>query len=564
LAESDAIVLFAERARGADAGFATRPDNADAIAAICRRLDGVPLAIEMAAARAPSLGCEAVLSHLDDRFKILTGGRRMAMPRHRTLQATLDWSHDLLNPCDAKVFRQLGVFAADFSLNAAAAIASDDALEPLDVIDSLAHLVGKSLIIATTTDNRTRYSHLETTRAYARNKLAEAGEFDSVSRRYASWFDSLCTPSWAESNSQVSDEELDARYFVELGNIRRALEWAFDTGGDVELGLSLLAKSRWMWDDPTLQGLLATALPLISRSTPTAVRAALLSIETHVQMMLSPALAVEHGDVAIAAVRDAIDNPLVLADVLDSKGFALWFVGRLAEAEPLSRESRKIVKGLPPSRIRAQAMGLEAALTALKGSPDHAQPIFDKLISELRSFGANGLANFWQSVAMRLNRGTNPDAEIAAWRDLLSRIRPNDQSAEGTKATASIELVRCLAQRGAADDLDEAIDVARVYFKAGSITLAYRLMPPMAMVAIRSGRTSDAALLMGFADARRREAGEVTLTQPDFDRLWTLLETQMAATEIATLGAKGAKLTQEAAIRIAVKETSPTLELVAA
>jgi len=137
LGEPDAVSLFAERATAADTAFALRPQDAGAVAAICRRLDGIPLAVEMAAARAPSLGCEGVLQRLDDRFRILTGGRRTAMPRQRTLQATLDWSHGLLSEADAAVFRRLGAFTGGFTLEAASKVAVDERLDSFGVVDAL-------------------------------------------------------------------------------------------------------------------------------------------------------------------------------------------------------------------------------------------------------------------------------------------------------------------------------------------------------------------------------------------------------------------------------------------
>ncbi len=563
LAEADAVLLFAARARAADAAFEIGPGNEEAATAICRRLDGVPLAIEMAASRAPSLGCDAVLQRLDDRFRILTGGRRMAMPRQRTLLATLDWSHDLLSDRDATVFRRLGVFGGSFSLDAASEIVAVGPLDAFEVIDGLANLVAKSLVTATTSDNRTRYNLLETTRAYARNRLAATDETEAALRRYAAWFAKHAAPGLADFSGQTSDEELAARYNAESGNIRRALEWAFDEGGDSELGLALLAASAWMWDDQALQKQLAIALPLVTDATPRQVFARLLAAQAHVHMMLSPARAITEADAAIAAVRAHCSDVTSLVDVLDSKGFALWFTGNFAEAEPISRETRALVDGQPPSRIRSQALGLEALLMARRGSPAEAKPIFDVLIAELRSFGANGLANFWQSVSMRFCRESDLDVEIDAWRALLSRIRPDEMSAAGTTVTVANELGRGLARRGTPADLAEAIKVARVYFKAGAVSMSYRFMPPMAIVAIKSGRAADAARIMGFADGQRREAGEITLTQAHFDEAWAMLEALMSADALKAYYAEGARLSFDAAVRLAIGENAPQRQLAA-
>ncbi len=187
LAEVDAATLFAERACSAEAGFAVRPQDEAAVAAICTRLDGIPLAIEMAAARAPSLGVEGVLERLDDRFRLLTGGRRTALPRQRTLAATLDWSHGLLSERDAAVFRRLGGFSGGFTLEAASKVACGEDLDALDVVDAISSLVAKSLVATDPGAERPRYRLLETTRAYALEKLDAAGETHDIQRRHAEW-----------------------------------------------------------------------------------------------------------------------------------------------------------------------------------------------------------------------------------------------------------------------------------------------------------------------------------------------------------------------------------------
>lgn len=149
--------------------------NRAAVADICRRLDGIPLAIELAAARLPLLGVEGVRQRLDERFQVLTAGHRAVLRRHQTLRAALEWSHGLLEPPEQKVFRRLGVFAGGFTLEAAQALAADDMLDGWEVLEQMGALVDKSLLVAEG-DPLPRYRMLETTRLYALERLADAGE----------------------------------------------------------------------------------------------------------------------------------------------------------------------------------------------------------------------------------------------------------------------------------------------------------------------------------------------------------------------------------------------------
>src|SRR5580704_15122856 len=180
-----AVRLFVERARAAAPHFSPDARVAAAIAGICRRLDGIPLAIELAAARIAALGIEGVAARLDDRFRLLAGGRRTALPRHQTLRATMDWSYELLTKPERVVLRRLAIFAGGFTLQAASGVAADDEIAASEVVDCVTNLVTKSLVIADVGGATARYRLLETTRAYALDKLGEAGNFDTAAQRHA-------------------------------------------------------------------------------------------------------------------------------------------------------------------------------------------------------------------------------------------------------------------------------------------------------------------------------------------------------------------------------------------
>ena len=168
------------------------------IAAICRRLDGIPLAIELASARAAVLGVEEVAAHLDDRFRILTGGRRTALPRHQTLRATLDWSYELLSEPERVILRRLAVFAGVFRLEAASAVIASPEIAPAEVVDGIANLVAKSLITGVAGSTVARYRLLDTMRAYGLEKLAESGEREWLARRHAEHYRDLFERAEAE------------------------------------------------------------------------------------------------------------------------------------------------------------------------------------------------------------------------------------------------------------------------------------------------------------------------------------------------------------------------------
>ena len=183
---SDAGRLFVDRARAVDSAFALDESTGAAVGELCRRLDGVPLAIELAAARVVAMSPAEIAARLDERFRLLTGGRRTAVERHQTLRATVDWSYSLCSPTEQLVFARLGVFAGAFDASAAEAVAAGEGVEGWDVVDALASLVAKSMVVGDrAADGTTRYSMLETLRAYARERLDETDDADQWRRRHA-------------------------------------------------------------------------------------------------------------------------------------------------------------------------------------------------------------------------------------------------------------------------------------------------------------------------------------------------------------------------------------------
>ena len=225
---SDAGVLFLDRAQAVQPGFALDADTHDRVEQICRRLDGLPLAIELAAARVGALSPLEILELLDQRFRLLTGGRRRTVDRHQTLRSTVDWSYSLLNDLQRTVFERLGVFAGAFDADAAEAVVAGDGVDRFDVIDALTELVAKSMVSVVRDDSaHTRYELLETLRQYAIEKL-EGSEAAEVRRRYAAYFAELATRLGAQvlTGDEVAAR---ARVAVELDNLRSAMAWGLDS-----------------------------------------------------------------------------------------------------------------------------------------------------------------------------------------------------------------------------------------------------------------------------------------------------------------------------------------------
>jgi predicted ATPase len=236
LARYDAVRLFAERAAAADPGFSLDASNGPATAELCRRLDGLPLAIELAAARVRALPPAEIAARLDDRFRLLASGGRTVDPRQQTLRATIDWSWELLDDPDRRLFRRLSVFSGGWTVAAAEAVGGGDGLDPAQVLDGLFRLVDRSLVVAVGGDPA-RFRLLESLRAYAGERLAEAGETEAVAARHTAWFLDL-----AEHAQHGFDEPWLLRVAADYDNLRAALDRAVaapDPGTALRLAAAL-------------------------------------------------------------------------------------------------------------------------------------------------------------------------------------------------------------------------------------------------------------------------------------------------------------------------------------
>jgi len=244
LLEYESVQLFVDRASLASPKFQLTDRNAFSVAQICHRLDGIPLALELAAARTRVLTVEQIAERLDDRFRLLTGGSRTALPRQQTLRALIDWSYDLLSDTEKALFRRLAVFIGGWTLEAAEAVCSGDGVDQYEVLDLLTQLVDKSLAHTDEGDGVIRYLRLETIRQYAREKLLASDETVRVRHRHLDYY-----VNWAalqdESYINPQQEQVIRKVGLEYGNIRSALSWAVE--GHLEKAMILVSSASITW-----------------------------------------------------------------------------------------------------------------------------------------------------------------------------------------------------------------------------------------------------------------------------------------------------------------------------
>ena len=316
-----AVQLFVERAAAGLDGYDLSDTEAPVVAELCRRLDGMALAIEIAAGRIDAFGVTGLASRLDDRFRLLLKGRRTAMPRHQTLSTTLDWSYALLPPEERDVLRRLAVLVGPFTMETAGALASLDGLASPEVVDAVANLVAKSLLAADVDGPVAHYRLLETTRAYALVKLTESGERDAMARRHAEHFrEALDRAGRAWARQPAADWLKDHRHL--LDNARAALDWAFSPKGQATIGVALTIGAVPLWFQ---RSLVAECTDRVRHalSSPAATLDAAQEMRLHAALAWS--LMQTRG--SVPETRTAWSRTLELAEALDDADHqlrAIW------------------------------------------------------------------------------------------------------------------------------------------------------------------------------------------------------------------------------------------------
>jgi predicted ATPase/DNA-binding winged helix-turn-helix (wHTH) protein len=310
-----AIQLFVERAKAVADEFELNDHNASIVSEICRRLDGMPLAIEMAASRVNAFALNELAAQLNNRFSILSRGRRTASQRHQTLRATLDWSYDQLPQVEQTIFNRIGVFPGTFSLVSASTLAVNG-IDVNDIVPGIANLVEKSLIVAEVNNVGVHYRLFDSTRAYALEKLVQGGEHEEFLRRHAEYCCELCERAELESETTPTAEWL-ATYRTETDNFRSALDWAFSPNGDATLAVRLTVAMIPLWLQLSLVEEcrigLERALPLLDETEQS----------TRPKMKIFTALGWALIFNNILASRDAYGTALNLAETLDDTEYTL-------------------------------------------------------------------------------------------------------------------------------------------------------------------------------------------------------------------------------------------------
>jgi predicted ATPase/class 3 adenylate cyclase len=357
---SDAVALFVDRARAQGAGLTVNEETVPVIVSICRRLDGLPLAIELAAARLRSLSLDGLHDRLDQRFRLLTGGSRTALPRQQTLRATVDWSYSLLNGTEQMLLRRLSVFAETFDLDAAEAVCGFGDIAVFDVAEVLGALVDKSLVVAEPAGGALRYRLLETIRQFAAERLAEAGEDEAVAVAAAHGRHYLSVAEAAVPHLRGSDQ---GRWFARLdadhANLRRATRYASSVpdGTEQVLRLAVALDRYWMGRSRNRDGL-ALLTPVLERPdarTDPLLFGRALVVAASVSRVSDIASAQRYGERAVELGRQ-LDDSRLLIQALAILSSACYFAGEAERGRPLGQEAVERARPLADDVLLAEAL----------------------------------------------------------------------------------------------------------------------------------------------------------------------------------------------------------------
>jgi len=556
-AQYAATALFAERARAADRRFALTDENAPIVADICRRLDGIPLAIELAATRVKILSPRQLRERLDERFRVLTGGGRDVMPRQQTLRALIDWSYDLLDERERMLFRRLGIFVNGFTLEGVVAVGGGEDLDELDAFDLLASLVDKSLVLAEPAGEATRYRLLESTRVYAREKLQAAGEFAAQAARHLRYFRDNFAQAGERYEKSARWDELDDAFSTELADARAALDWAV-AGDDALLGSELFAELRHGWQAYGLhrEGIARAEgfLSALGDAEPRLVARIWLVVE-YLEGNAGPR---HRGSAAAAqavARARACGDRAILAQALIPYAIGFLRSGESDAAESALAEAEAIPEASAATRL--QLLGARARHSGLLGDLATQARAYERLRNEHRLLG-----NLVPELAYTLNLAETEHARGETRRaiEILSEALPLFRTS-GDRIYRVSSLANLAGYLAALDDIAGTRAFAREVIaelalgEPESAPVA-QAIEHLALAVALEGDLGRAVLLEGYADATfrtlsfKRETTEIKT----FDRLTALLAEHVAAADLAPLLCEGAVLTPAAAIALALDD----------
>ena len=508
LADSDAVRLFVDRAAAVLPGFTLTPANAEAVAQICRRLDGIPLAVELAAARVRSLPPGQIAARLDDRFRLLTGGSRTALPRHRTLRAAMDWSFDLLSGAEQAILPRLSVFAGSFSLEAAESVTSDDPVDEHDVLDLLGRLVDRSLLLAEEGTEEARFRLLETIRDYAQERLAESGEAAARFARHLAWCVSLVDRARQAFFSGPVQPEWVARLAADHDNLRAALRWAHEDPDGVDAELRMVSVLWRFWE---VRGDLEEGSAWLDRAL--ARLGGEVSARRAAALTGAGVLAAHRGDYARAAgfheaslmIHRELGNVLAIASACSNLASVEIERSDLHRAQELYAEAIRLSREGGDQLSAAFGLINLADLTAGMGEADEAERLFAESIHLFEELGDRwGVAHASTRLAQAARRRGDLETARVRFEDALTIHRQADDRHGEARVLAHLGDVT--ADRGehvGAEALYQLSLALRTQLgdRIGMATVLERL------AGVSEDRPERAAALLGGAEAIREGIG---------------------------------------------------------
>jgi len=401
-ASCDAVALFLDRARAQDAGLSFDEATAPLVVSICRRLDGLPLAIELAAARLRSLSLSDLADRLDQRFRLLTGGSRTALARQQTLRATVDWSYSLLHGAEQLLLRRLSVFAETFGLDAAEAVCGFGDIEPFDVTGLLGSLVDKSLVVAEPAGPALRYRLLETIRQFAAERLAEAGEDEAAVVATAHCAHYLSVAEMAAPNLIKSDQgQWLARLDADLANLRRAADYAASrpdrTGQVLRMGVALRRYWRARNRGEEVLTLLMPALERPEARVDPELFATALLTAAHAARLVDTAMAQQLAEQAVELARQ-LDAGRLLIESLADLSYFCYLAGQPEQGLPPGREAVGRARQLGDDVLLGESLA-GYLLCDVVIDPAHAGPLFDEAIACTQRSGDHLIAYYLTNSA---------------------------------------------------------------------------------------------------------------------------------------------------------------------
>jgi len=562
LSADDAIELFAERARATDHLFTLTEETTPIVADLCRRLDHIPLAIELAAARVNLLSLRALAEKLDDRFAVLSHGERTASPRQQTMRATIDWSYDLLSSEEQRLFERLSVFAGGCSLVTAAAVCVAPGTSQNDVLELLGSLVDKSLAVADLQAREPRYHLLESFRKYAREKLASRQEVEVIGRLHAQ----ACL-ALAERFDRAYDAEPDEVWLelgrIEIDNWRAAMEWALIDRNEVELGQRLVCALRPLWEYfVPLEGArwLARARELIDASTPESLLAELDFVQADVAWQLRDYhLQLTSSERAIARSRE-LGDLLGLARAQSLAAYALMSLGRFPEAKPVLEEALDSAQRLGNRRLLAYLLRGLGYVSALSGDIISARNLMTSAREIYEAIGATLSAKMALLHDLAWIEFHASNSELALQYETATLALARDLGNKRFAIMALNAVAGFLIALGRYDEADkqarEALLLARdqqldvLVAEAMQHLAAIAALRPALATSDGSSARARAARILGFVDARLASLGStrIVVLRPEYDCILAQLRDTMQPNEIAARMAEGAAMSEDRVI----------------